>query len=132
MPRHTPTEVHGFSRAFHALDSLTSRAGTSAAVLLLVIISVTAIAISGFTSTLEYQFATVASAITLVMVFVIQHTQNRRLLALQIKIDELVRALPQADDRFVHVEAGSDDELQELEERLVDHRAAVRQSDTPD
>jgi len=49
-------------------------------------------------------FSAGAAAITLVMVFVIQHTQSREQLATQLKLDELIRALPQADDHLVHVE----------------------------
>jgi low affinity Fe/Cu permease len=126
MPNPDSTDVHGLSRVLHLLDSQTSRAGASAAVFLIVVVSLAAIAAVGFTSTLQFVFVTFAAAVTLIMVFVIQHTQNRQLLALQIKLDELMRALPEADDRFVHVERGSDDELQELETRHVDHHAALR------
>ena len=63
------------------------------------------------------------------MVFVIQHTQSRQQLALQIKLDELLRALPQADDRFVHVEASTEEELEALEHRHVETHAAVRAND---
>jgi len=50
-------------------------------------------------------------------------------MALQIKLDELVRALPQADDRFVHVEASNDEELLELEHRHVETHSAIRADD---
>ena len=126
MPNLDSTDVHGLSRAVHLLDSQTSRAGAAAAVFVMVVVSLAAIGGVGFTSTLQFAFVTFASAVTLVMVFVIQHTQNRQLLALQIKLDELVRALPGADDRFVHVERGSDEELQELETRHVERHAALR------
>jgi low affinity Fe/Cu permease len=127
MPVPDATDVHGVSRVLHAVDSITSRAGVSAAVIVLVVTSTSAIAIAGFTSTFQFAFATFAAATTLMMVFVIQHTQNRQLLALQIKLDELVRALPEADDRFVNVERGSDDELEELETRHVAHRAFLHE-----
>jgi low affinity Fe/Cu permease len=70
-----------------------------------------AIGAVGFASTPLLAVVMFAAAITVVMVFVIQCTQNRQLLALQIKLGEPVRALPDADDQFVHVERGSDDEL---------------------
>ena len=75
---------------------------------------------TGFSASSEAAFAAVSSAITLIMVFVIQHTQSREQRALQVKLDELVRALPQADDSFVHVEGSSDEELQELEVRHIE------------
>ena len=126
MAQRTSTDVHGISRIFHTIDAASSRAATAALVLVAVIVAVTAIAIVGFESELEYIFTTIATAITLVMVFAIQHAQSRQQLALQIKLDELLRALPQADDRFVHIEIGSDDELDDLEVRTTEHHHALR------
>ena len=126
-----PKDVHGVSRVFHVIDDLTSRAAVSAIALLVVTAVIVAIFVLGVTSELEYAFTAVASGITLVMVFVIQHTQSRQQLALQVKLDELLRALPQADDRFVHVEVGSEEELQELEARTIAHRDAVRERRRP-
>jgi low affinity Fe/Cu permease len=129
MAQSSSKDVHGISRVFHGIDDLTSRAGASAAVLVAVVVVLILIFVLGVTSALEYGFTAVASGITLVMVFVIQHTQSRQQLALQMKLDELLRALPEADDHFVHIEVGSDDELQELEERTTAHHAAVRHDD---
>ena len=132
MKQSSTNGVRGLSRVFHALDDITTRAATSGVVLVGVLIAVVAIGIFGVSSDVQYAFATTASAITLIMVFVIQHTQSRQQLALQIKLDELLHALPQADDRFVHVEAGSDHELHELETRHVSSHAALRDSTEPD
>jgi low affinity Fe/Cu permease len=129
MAQGTNKDVHGVSRLFHIIDDLTSRAGASAVVLVSVVVVVVLIFVLGVTSQLEYAFTAVASGITLVMVFVIQHTQSRQQLTLQIKLDELLRALPQADDRFVHIEVGSDEELQELESRTIAHHESLRDGD---
>jgi low affinity Fe/Cu permease len=51
--------------------------------------------------------------VTLVMLFVIQHTQSRHQLALQLKLDELIRTSPAADDQVVRIEAADVDELDE-------------------
>jgi low affinity Fe/Cu permease len=50
-------------------------------------------------------FEAVASGVTLVMVFVLQHTQTRQQVALQLKLDELLRALPEADSRLIRLES---------------------------
>jgi low affinity Fe/Cu permease len=71
-------------------------------------------------------FTVIAAAVTLVMVFVLHHNQRRSISALQIKIDELVRASPEADDRYVRVQAADDEEILELEREHVDHYEAVR------
>jgi len=129
MAHHASTDVHGLSRLVHAIGAATSRATASVLALGVVAVAVVAISIVGFTSDLQFVFTTFAAAVTLVMVFVIQHTQSRQQLALQIKLDELLRALPQADDHFVHIEVGSDDELEELESRTTAHHAAVREDE---
>jgi len=87
------------------------------------------LALAGFPGTWETAFATVCAAVTTVMVFTIQHTQSREQAAIQLKLDELVRALPDADDHLVQVESGEDAELEELEQRHLDHHVAVRAED---
>ena len=59
---------------------------------------------------------TTTAAVTVVMVFAIQHTQRREQLVIQRKLDELVRAQPQADDRMIAAETATDAELDELME----------------
>jgi low affinity Fe/Cu permease len=49
-------------------------------------------------------FEVFVSAVTLVMVFAIQHTQGREQAATQRKLDELIRALPGADESLMMLE----------------------------
>jgi low affinity Fe/Cu permease len=62
-------------------------------------------------------FQSTAAAITLVMVFALQHTQVRTQAAMQRKLDEILSALPAADSRLVHVETASQTELDALDAR---------------
>jgi low affinity Fe/Cu permease len=110
----------------HRVDHATSRPVTAVVVLLLVLAFGVALAIAGFPQTWETAFAAVCAAVTTVMVFTIQHTQSREQAAIQLKLDELVRALPGADDHLVQVESGEDAELAELEQRHLEHHVAVR------
>ena len=57
----------------------------------------------------------VSSTATLIMVFVIQHTQARQVSSIQRKLDELLRS-SDADNNLIAVEGASDDRLQALEE----------------
>ncbi len=129
MPLSPDADIRGFSRVVHTIDSVTSRAVTVAVVTLLVAAALVAVAATGASSAVESGFTIVVAAVTVVMVFVIQHTQSRQQLTLQIKLDELLRALPQADDRFVHVEASADEELEALEHRHLETHAAIRAHD---
>ena len=61
-------------------------------------------------------FQALAAAVTLVMVFALQHTQSRQQAALQRKLDEILRVLPGADARLVHLETAPGSELAALAE----------------
>lgn len=54
------------------------------------------------------------SVVTLLMVFVLQNTQNRDSAALHLKLDEIVRALDGARDDVRGVESRSEPEIREL------------------
>ena len=54
------------------------------------------------------------SIVTLLMVFVLQNTQNRDSAALHLKLDEVVRVEPDARDEIQGVESKSKDEIDEL------------------
>jgi low affinity Fe/Cu permease len=62
------------------------------------------------------------------MVFLIQNTQNRDTLALQLKLSELVLAVKNAENRFASAEDLSDDELEKLHEELRAHADATREA----
>jgi low affinity Fe/Cu permease len=55
-----------------------------------------------------------SSSVTLIMVFVLQHMQSRLESATQRKLDELLRAVPRADDGLIAVEEAADAELEAL------------------
>ena len=114
------------SRAVHHVDRATTRPGTALVIAGLVIGFLVTLAIAGFPTSWETAFATACAAVTTIMVFTIQHTQSRETGAIQLKLDELIRALPNADDHLVQVEAGDDAELAELEQAHFEHHLSVR------
>jgi low affinity Fe/Cu permease len=66
--------------------------------------------VAGFPARWETVFQTAVSALTLAMVFVIQHTQARHQRATQRKLDEILLAIPGTDNALVRLEHASDDE----------------------
>jgi low affinity Fe/Cu permease len=62
--------------------------------------------------------STVCSVIPTLMVFLIQNMQNRDSKAMQLKLDELIRATGEARNQLIHLEAMSDAELEHLEEEF--------------
>ena len=132
--RHTDTSRNQrrLSRLLHRVGDATSRSGVAAAVAGATAMFLVVLAADGFPQSWEVVFATVSSAITLTMVFVIQHTQSRQQIATQLKLDELIRTSPRADDRLVHIEVAADDELILREQNQLEHHVAVREADTGD
>ena len=55
--------------------------------------------------------------VTLLMVIVLQHTQNRDTQSLQIKLNELLLALEEPDDQIIHAGRLGDEELDDLDAR---------------
>lgn len=82
----------------------------------------------GFSGRWEAGFTTAAASISLVMLFVIQHTQNRIQVASQLKLDELIRTSPRADDLLVHIETAKDEELIEREQNHIAHHESLREA----
>ena len=113
------------SRGLHWIGEVAAgeRAATAAGVV--VASWIVAYAIAGFPTWMATALMVVASAVTLVMVFVIQHTQRRLECATQLKLDELVRS-SDADDAVAEIEVADDDEL----ERQRARKSAVRTTAT--
>jgi len=121
-----------FSRVLHWVGELTSRASAAVVATVAVLIFILVSVIEGFPGNWQMVFSTVVNSIVLVMLFVIQHTQSRQQTALQLKLDELIRASPNADDLLVHIENAEDAELIEREESQVAHHEALRESTKDD
>jgi low affinity Fe/Cu permease len=79
----------------------------------------------GFPAGWETVFETVVAAVTLAMVFVIQHTQARHQRATQRKLDEILLALPDTDNALVTLEHASDDELHSVGHQHLSLRQAA-------
>lgn len=81
-----------------------------AAVLLIIAWGVTG-PLFGFSDTWQLVINTSTTIITFLMVFLIQNTQNRDSHALQLKIDELIRATEGAHVALMDIEELSEEEL---------------------
>ena len=88
--------------------------------------------IFGYSDTWQLIINTGTTIVTFLMVFLIQNTQNRDGVAIQTKLDELIRA-GDARNRFVGIERLTDKELEELREKcekraLAELKAAEKQA----
>jgi len=71
-----------------------------------------------FSDTWQLVINTGTTIITFLMVFLIQNTQNRDAAAIQLKLDELLRAVTAARTSLVDLEDMSDEELERLQEEF--------------
>jgi low affinity Fe/Cu permease len=72
-----------------------------------------------FSDTWQLVINTATTIITFLMVFLIQNTQNRDSDALQLKLDELIRATKSAHNALLEIEQLSEVELKDLRARYA-------------
>jgi len=116
------------SRMLYRINHHSSRPSASVVVVGLLALLLVVGAILGFPSGWVTASEVGMSSVTLVMVFAIQHTQGREQAASQRKLDELLRALPGAQERLMMLEEAPDSVLRDVvEDQRGHHDEAVAQ-----
>lgn len=69
----------------------------------------------GYSDSWQLVINTGTTVLTFLAVFLIQNTANRAALATELKLDELIRAVDAARNRFVNLEEWSDEQLEALQ-----------------
>lgn len=92
-----------------------------------------------FPADLEVIFQTLVEGLTIAMIFVIQHTQSRLQAATQRKLDEILKALPGANNAVLSIENANDDELRNvgvshnaIRQKAIDDAIALSDTTTGD
>jgi len=80
-----------------------------------------------FNNTWQLVINTGTTIITFLMVFLIQNTQNRDTEALQIKLDELIRATESANNTLLALEELDDEVLEKQRKRFADLARTARE-----
>ncbi len=125
-----------FNESFSRFAKWTAHASGRPATFALALLVIVVWAVTGplfhFSDTWQLVINTGTTVVTFLMVFLIQNTQNRDSTAMQIKLDELVRALQGAHNAVVSLEEAGDAELQKAKEEYDElaQRARASSDDT--
>ena len=80
----------------------------------------------GFSDTWQLVINTGTTIVTFLMVFLIQSTQNRDAEAIQVKLDELIRAVGHARNELMDLEELEEEDLDELRTTYLEMAAQAR------
>jgi low affinity Fe/Cu permease len=111
--------THLFTRAASRVSEVAGNHWTFLAMLGVILVWALTGPIFNFSDTWQLFINSATTLITFLMVFIIQNTQNRDAKAMHLKLDELLRAVPQAREAFMDVE---EEDLAEIarEKQIVD------------
>jgi low affinity Fe/Cu permease len=115
-----------FASFARGLSNLSGRPATFGLALLAVVLWAATGPLFGYSDTWQLVINTSTTIITFLMVFVIQNTQNRDTAAIQIKLDELIRATQGAHNAILDLEQLEDAQLENYLKRYEHLAAAAR------
>lgn len=120
VPKKVP---HGKASVFDRIASTVTRAsgrpGASLIAFSLIIIWAICGPIFNFSDTWQLVINTSTTIITFLMVFIIQQSQNKDTLALQLKLNELIACQELASNRLIDIEDLTEDELMVLKKFYI-------------
>jgi low affinity Fe/Cu permease len=105
-----------FDRLAQWSAKATGRPSTFMLAVLVVVLWAVSGPLFGFSDTWQLVINTGTTIVTFLMVFLIQSTQNRDTIAIQVKLDELIRAVEGAHNAVIDLENQSEEELVEMQE----------------
>jgi low affinity Fe/Cu permease len=108
-----------FSRAAQWTSQQCGRAHTFVAAILIIIVWAVFGPAFDYSDTWQLIVNTGTTIITFLMVFLIQNTQNRDTTAIQLKLDELIRANENAHDRMMRLEDLTENQIKHLKESFA-------------
>ena len=108
-----------FTRFAKKTSTYTGRPATFIIAVLIIVVWAATGPLFDYSDTWQLVINTGTTIITFLMVFLIQNTQNRDTEALQIKLDEIIRAIGTANNALLDLEEMDDDELDRVREEYA-------------
>ena len=121
-----------FQSVFYRFSKWASRAAGHPQAFLLALLVIAVWAVTGgvfhYSDTWQLVINTGTTVVTFLMVFLIQNTQNRESEAMQIKLDELIRAVQGAHTVLCDLEELTEAELDQMRERYATLARTAREN----
>ena len=126
--------VQGFARFFGDLANKTSllagRASTFVIALTVVVVWAVSGPFFGYSDTWQLVINTGTTIVTFLMVFLIQRSQNKDALAIQVKLNELLASQEGASNQLINVEDWREDDIVALHKRFTKLSEQLSQVET--
>ncbi len=115
-----PAKINSpFTRFAKKTSTYTGRPATFIIAVLIIVVWACLGPLFAYSDTWQLVINTGTTVITFLMVFLIQNTQNRDTEALQIKLDEIIRAIGTANNALLDLEEMDDNELDRIREEYA-------------
>jgi len=115
-----------FSRFADAIAEGASRPGATMAITIVIVLWAACGFWFHFSEKWQLVISTGGTVVTLLMVFVIQHSQKNDSSALHIKLDEIIRVMAKADNELLDLEKASQADLDDLRKSYHDKATEAR------
>ncbi|MFZ0243503.1 MAG: low affinity iron permease family protein [Desulfobacterales bacterium] len=120
--------VSWFTRFAKLTSRLSGHPGTFTLAVLVIIVWAVTGPLFGFSDTWQLVINTGTTIVTFLMVFLIQNTQNRDTGALQVKLDDIIRALDGAHNALLDLEELDDKQLDAIRKTYQRLAAEAREN----
>ena len=114
----TPLQLF-FHRFANTVTRISGRPVASVMAFLLIIVWAVTGPFFGFSNTWQLVINTGTTIITFLMVFIIQQSQNKDTMAVQLKLNELIASQKNASNRLIDIEDLTSDELEVLKKFYI-------------
>ena len=111
--------LSGFARLANGVARVTGKPVTFAICCAVIVIWAVSGPVFHYSDTWQLIINTGTTIVTFLMVFLIQNTQNREGMALQAKLDELIRVTQKANNDLVGAEQLSEERVSEIKDKVA-------------
>lgn len=121
--KRTSRQTSGYKYQFERLSSTITHATGSPGALITACMVIVTWGLTGpvfnYSNTWQLVINTGTTIITFIMVFIIQHSQNKDTTAIQLKLNELIASNSRASNRLVNIEDLTEEELMALKKFYI-------------